>query len=856
MRVIWLILPAKIPGISKCLPITIIMRKIYLFFISFLTVGILFAQNDTTDIESIQLPTITFSDSDFDGESEGYDISSLLQASRDIFVSTAGFTFGSMRFRMRGYDSENTTISFNGVPMNDLETGRAYWATWGGLNDATRNSEIISGVSAADWGFGGLGGITNINARASAYRPTTNLSYSVSNRSYNHRIMFMHATGLMENGYALTVSGSRRWAQEGYVEGAFYDAWSYFISAEKQFNNRHSLGLIAFGAPNQRGRASISVQEAYDLTGTNYYNSNWGYQNGEVRNARISSYHQPMFQLTHYWTPSAKTNVQSTAYYWFGPGGSTALDWNETGDPRPDYYRNLPSFWADRNDMEEYERHLNLWADPATRQLQWDNFYFANSKNLFTVQNVDGIEGNTVQGLRSKYIIEDRRMDKNQYGLNINIQHQFDAATRMVGGAVVTHSKTRHFKEVVDLLGGDFWLDVDKFSDQEATADNIALQNDLRNPNRLAREGDVIGYDYDANAQHYAAWTQAEHQTTHIDMYAGFEVSHTRFWRTGNMQNGRFPDHSLGDSEKQAFTNFGFKTGMTYKIDGRNYIVANGAMLTRAPYFRDAYISPRTREFTIDNPENQTIHSADLSYVLRSPAVKMRLTFYHSTFKDQIWLRSYYHEDEKSFVNYIMTDVDKVSQGVEFGMDANLSSTISATLVAAHGEHIFTSRPNVTIVQDNDSELLATNRTVYLRNYYVGGSPQTALSAGLRYNSPRYWWAGVSANYYDNIYLEPSPDNHTEAAVRFEGDIRNEMLLTQPQLDPAFTLDFFGGKSWRHKGNTIVLTISANNLLNNQDIIMWGFQQLRTDYSQPDRFPPRYSYLYGTTFFVNLAFRM
>ncbi len=36
------------------------------------------------------------------------------------------------------------------------------------------------------------------------------------------------STGLMDNGYAFTVSASKRWAEEGYVEGTFYDAWAYY----------------------------------------------------------------------------------------------------------------------------------------------------------------------------------------------------------------------------------------------------------------------------------------------------------------------------------------------------------------------------------------------------------------------------------------------------------------------------------------------------------------------------------------------------------------------------------------------------------------------------------------------------
>lgn len=837
------------------------MNKLLITLIGLLIVQLSVGQTDTTgtSVPQVFLPTVVLSESDFDEGSSSNDISGLLQSSRDIFVSTAGFNFGSLRYRMRGFDSENTTVLLNGIIMNDLETGRASWSSWGGLNDAVRNTEVSNGVAASDWSFGGLGGVTNILTRASAYRRTTNLSYAASNRSYNNRLMFLYATGQQENGWAFTLSGSRRWSNEGYVPGTFYDAWAYFLSAEKQINSRHSIGFIGFAAPTKRAYSGVSVQEAYDLAGTNYYNANWGYQNGEVRNARVSNYHQPMLQLTHYWTPNEKTNIQSTAYYWFGRGGASALDWNEANDPRPDYYRNLPSYWLNRSDFDNYTYYLDRWQnDESFRQLQWDHFYFANSKTLATINNAGGIEGNTVTGNKSKYIIEDRRMDKNQLGLNINVQHQHNAATRFTGGLSATSAKTRHHKRVLDLLGGDFWLDIDKYSDQEPFQITNAAQNDLRNPNRIVEEGDIFGYDYYANTNNARLWGQGDWKLSRFEVYASAQLSFTQFWRTGNMQNGRFPDNSYGDSEKNNFFNYGLKAGSSYAIDGRNYIVLNGGYMTRAPYFRDAYISPRTRDFTANNLQSESLLSADISYVLRSPNLKARVTLYHVEMLDNIWLRSYYHEDLRNFINYIMTDMDQRSQGVELGLEANLSPTISVHAVAGHGQHIITNRPNVSIAIDNSAELLADNRVVYLENYYAGGSPQTILSTGVRYNSPKYWFVGLTANYFDNAYLEPNPDNHTAEAMRrySEGDIRIEKVLEQTKLDAGYTLDFFGGKSWRIKGNTLALNLSVNNILNRKDMVIWGYEQLRTDLVNPDRFPDKYAYMYGTTFFLNLSYRM
>ena len=132
------------------------------------------------------------------------------------------------------------------------------------------------------------------------------------------------------------------------------------------------------------GRSGIAVQEAYDLTGNQYYNPNWGFQDGKVRNSRVNNYHKPMMLLTHYGS-YGKTEITTTAGYSFGRGGNTALNWYDAPDPRPDYYRYLPSFFA-ASDEYQFNRLTDLWQNDASyRQINWDHFYLANSKNLYKI---------------------------------------------------------------------------------------------------------------------------------------------------------------------------------------------------------------------------------------------------------------------------------------------------------------------------------------------------------------------------------------------------------------------------------------------------------------------------------------
>ena len=827
------------------------MRK--LIFITLILLAktiIVFGQTDTTTVAATEefIPIITLSVTDFEGDEEVHDISGLLQGSRDVFMSTAGFTFGAARFRIRGYDSENSTVLINGIQVNDPETGRAFYSTWGGLNDAMRNTVNTIGLAPSEVGFGGFGGTNNIIVRASQNRPDTRITYSAANRSYRHRTMFTHSTGMVDDTWAMTISGSRRWAQEGYVEGTFYDAYAYFFSAERKINQSNSFGFTVLGSPMRSGRSGIAVQEAYDLTGNQYYNPNWGFQDGKVRNSRVNNYHKPMMLLTHYGS-YGKTEITTTAGYSFGRGGNTALNWYDAPDPRPDYYRYLPSFFA-ASDEYQFNRLTDLWQNDASyRQINWDHFYLANSKNLY---NAPG----SIEGNRAMYIVEERRNDNSQWTLNSTARHWLSDRIILTGGVNASMFKGFQFKEMNDLLGADWWIDVDQFAERDF-ADEDLYQNDLNNPNRLVQEGERFGYDFTANINQLDAFAQSEVSLTKFDFFAAVSLSNTTFWRTGHMRNGRFPDNSYGNSEKHNFLNYGVKGGATYKITGRHYLDLNAGYQTRAPYFRDSYISSRVRDHVIDGLSSEKIFTTDASYIVRAPIIKSRLTVYYSDFMNQTWNRSYYHEGYRAFVNYIVTNVDTRNVGAELGVDINITPDLSINAVGAWGHYTYSSRPNVTIARDNNFELLAENRTVYFKNYRVGGTPQAAASFGFRYNSPKFWFIGSNLNYFGMIYIDATPDRRTEEAL--DGLVSTDPdwndILEQQKMNDGITLDVFGGKSWRVANKYFLrANLSISNALNNQNLTVLAFEQLRTDYRDIDRFPPKMAYMYGTNFFLNVSF--
>ncbi len=790
-------------------------------------------------------------------EDEAGSVSSMLTSSRDPYDRAVAFNLGVLRYRSRGYNSEDVNQYLNNMPMNDLDDGRVYWNYWGGLNDVLRVQNNDLNLRSSEFSFGGLGGASSIDLRASSQRVQKKLVYSLSNRSYTHRLMYTHSTGLMDNGWAFTFAASRRWGESGYIKGTHYDSYSYFASIDKKLSDKHLLNFVLLGAPLRRGKVAPTTQEALDLAGSNFYNPNWGYQNGDVRNAREDRVNSPVAMLTHDWTIGSKTKISTTLGLQTGTHANTRLEWYLAPDPRPDYYRKLPSFQL--TDFAKDKITDVFSNNEEYRQLNWDEMYRINKERQLSIQNANGIEGNTVTGNLSGYIIEEQHFDNNKLNLNSVLYHELSDKSSLNGGVTAMYEEVNNYKVVDDLLGGDFFVDYDDFALRDFSPTSDAIQNDLNRPNRILEEGDRFGYDYDIVTQNVDGWLQYNYAGRTIDYFLTGRVGNTSFYRDGHTKVGKFPDNSFGKSDTKSFLTYGGKLGVTYKLDGRNYLYGVASYRTRAPFSRFAFTSPRTRNSIVNDLTEEKILSGEVGYSFRYSKMKGRVSAFYTKFEDQIDNASFYHDNLNTFVNYIMTGVGKEHKGIEGGIEISLPYGFGIEAGGAINQNVYTSRPTAYLTVDNSALEVSNGRTVYMENFYVPGA-QTAASLTIRYNSKNYWFINLTGSYVGNNHLDFNPDRRTvvgtDPIVQEEAPELWDEVTEQIELDPIYTLNLFGGKSWKFNDYRLAINLSIGNLLNDKNLITGGFEQYRFDYTEKDinRFPPKYFYGYGLNYNLNVSF--
>ena len=840
--------------------------------------GNILLYEDLTEEED--LSTVTLTDDELNDDTSAADnISGLLQASRDVYLRTAAFEFSSSFFRIRGLDSENGKVLINGIEMNKLFNGRPQWSNWGGLNDVLRNQEFSNGLRASDYTFGGILGSTNINVRPSEQRTGTRISYASSNRSYIHRVMATHSTGLSEDGWAFTVAASRREGREGFVDGTMYNATSFFGSVEKKFNDKHTLSFTSITALNRRGKSAPQTQEVFDLRGIQY-NSYWGSQNGKIRNSRIKEVSEPILMLNHYWDINENTSLNTNVSYQTGKIGNSRIDNNGTkvdgeavdgegnpyiinlgaSNPDPTYYQKLPSYGLRQGYSNIYEIQQNFINDG---QLDWNSLYNANAN-----PNNNG---------NSSYVLYEDRNDDTQFTVNTILNKDLSDKVKLNARVQYTQLTSKNFAEIIDLLGGTGYLDADSFADTFSEK-----QNDLLNPLYVAGVGDKFKYNFNLFSNVVDGFLQGQFKFNKVDFYVATSISNTSHQRDGLFQNGGFPENSLGKSEQLNFTNYGAKGGMTYKITGRHIFDLNAGYLTKAPNLRNSFSNSRENNNTVENLTSEKVLSADASYIFRSPFLQAKLTGYYTKIQDATEISFFFADgiggDNTAFVQEILSGIDKKHFGAEFGVEAQVTPTIKLRAAGNLGQYTYDNNPNLYLTTENNTRSLDAGfidgrkdfGVSNLKNYKLAAGPQTAYSFGFEYRDPDYWFVSATANFFDNVYVDIAPLTRTsnfadDGGIPFndyDEDIARE-LLQQEKFDNYMVVNMIGGKSWKIGNQYISLFASVGNLFNTR-YKSGGFEQGRNaNYRQlkEDKsldipvFGNKYWFGRGTTYFLSLNYR-
>ena len=473
-------------------------------------------------------------------------------------------------------------------------------------------------------------------------------------------------------------------------------------------------------------------------------------------------------------------------------------------------------------------------------------------------------------------MIEERHTDQRDANFKVQWIKTLRGGHRLNIGLDARYNRTEYYKKMKDLLGGDYWLDVDKYAERDFVGERV-MQNNLdyyeaNGHAPIVKEGDKYGYDYYAHVRDAKVWGIWNFNTARLEGFVAGEAGYVSQWREGLYRKGSFEDNSQGASEKLNFFEYKAKGSLSYKISGANSLTASVAYMQQAPSFQSSFVSPRTRNSVTPNLTAEKVFSADLTYDLHVGGFKARVSGYYTTIEDRSKVISFYDDLQATFTNFAMSNIDSRYAGVEVGFSIPLFKFLNLNGAVSYGDYRYTSNPLITQTADNSAEIVLSGEKVYWKGYHVESTPQTAANLGLSLRTSNNIYAGIDVNYYNALYLSMNPLYRTDKALTgrifasntYEENLASVKEMThQERFDNAFVLNANIGKNWYivNRKYNLGVSLQVNNLLNNRTIRTGGYEQMRLREDESgttvkyDRFDSKYFYLMGTTYYLNVYFR-
>lgn len=657
----------------------------------------------------------------------------VLNATPAVYATKSGGGFGDSRINIRGFAQNNVAVMINGIPVNDMENGWVYWSNWAGLGDAVSSIQVQRGLGASKMAINSVGGTINMITKSTEAKRSTFAQFDVT--SFGRiKALWGFNSGRTENNEAFSVVLSRTQG-DGYVQGTFVDAYSYFFSYSKEFNNQHRVVFTGIGAPQEHGqRTTMMTRAEYDKFGTKY-NKDLGYLNGEEYNTRINYYHKPQFALNHYWTIDDDTSLKTSAYFSFGHGGGSG---------------GLGSYAKyDKNGHLNYDDIYNM-----NRALGKSSSILRNSVN-----------NHKWVGVLSTL---DKKLSDN-YDLTLGVD-----ARSYLG---------EHFREVRDLIGGKYWMDSFKYSVDGAfgrtgktTVDSNATS--YWNVFAVTPYDNRIAYDNDGLVKYLGGFGQLEY-TNDAQNFNWFVAG--SYSVTDNTRIDRWnyqPIHNRQTSETVSIDGYNAKLGFNYNISDKANIFGNAGKYSRAPFF--SFLFQNYANDVSDNIVNEEVDALELGYGYKTKNFAAKINAYSTQWTNKTLLSGNIVVPG-GVTRALLQGIGADHKGVEIEFNAGLTEDLTLGGIASFGDWKWTGDVAYELRSDVDQSI--TKGFAYTDGLKVGDSPQTQIGGKMRWQATEALDFGATYVFNDNLYAsyDPSAYNTPEKKV-------------QPyELDPYGMLDLRAG---------------------------------------------------------------
>lgn len=625
--------------------------------------------------------------------------------------------------------------------------------------------------------------------------------------------MVSYSTGLSENGWSGSFLFSRT-EGNGYVDGTEFEGYNYYIGVGFKPNDKHQFEFTLTGAPqqhNQRGFApSLDDYIKYGNNGDPRikYNSDWGFRNGKEFTFSGNFYHKPLAILNWDWSLGEKSKLSTSAYASFGRGGSVGsigringqqsfsnVFKNAGGIIRVDDIiawnggANIPDFGVPREGYTgEGGGFQGAFVNGNSNSSQYvdDNSYVRGPQNGITQRS--SVNSHNWFGLISNF----------ETGLSENLTLDFGIDLRTYTGF--------HYRRLVDLLGGDVYLDSDNINDPyrflnetyQPTAGNTV--NVFKNIDKEAK----IDYYNQGKVSWLGAFGQLEYSDGTVSAFVQGALSNQGFKRID------FFNYLNSDPEQQSKTENllggNVKGGLNYNLDEKNNVYVNAGFYSKQPLFDAVFPSFVSNDVNTDL-KNEKIIGTEIGYGYRSRGFRANVNLYRTSWGDRFTTISQTidvnntpddsGDDVRGTAN--IQGIKQVHYGAEFDFNARINEILDLNGQVSYGDWQYKGDVSAAFFDESNQPIIVNGQpregTLYLDGIKVGDAAQFTASLGAAVHILKNLKVDANYRFADKLYAAinaadfDAVDNKGSLELPSYGLLDTGLSLSFPFLENK-TLEF------------------------------------------------------------------
>ena len=726
-----------------------------------------------------------------------------VQQADDLWAEVSAFRFSAVSYRRRGEDYALSPVLLEGAEVS--------WRYLTALRRLQAETRYVAGARPQVGRLSVGAGATAVSLTEYDPVPGGALALRAATRNYRAGAEGSLAFELPRRWHlAVTIDG--RFGRDALVDGVYTRQTTAALRVGRRTRGDGYWTAVFVVPFAERGLRSSSVEEAFMLRGSNYYNPAWGRQAGDVRNSRVRREGLPLGIAAYCGRIGGSTLLRASAAVEAGIRRQSSLAWYDASTPRPDNYHYLPSYFTG----EAFEAVDAVWraGDERYTQIDWAELYRRNR------MQPDG---------EALYALEDRVERPLRMQTAIRIESEVDPQLTVACALRVDYDAPRRYKQLRDLLGADRLTDIDRFLLDDATYSN-RLQNDLRHPDRTVGEGDRFGYDYRTVRCEVAADGVVRYRSDRWTAAFGASVGRCVVRRRGFYEKELFPGAgSYGGSSRLRFTPYALRASAGYAFSSRSYLEISASASAAVPDVEDLFLQPLYNNRTVDDPSLSRRYGAELGFVRTGGAFELRVTGYLAATRDEIRTTRFFDDLSYEYCDMTVRGIGRLDYGAEAAARLRLTWNWSLSAAVGAGSHTYATNPSVWLYTDAGNELRADGVTSYMSGLRPGGTASLAATAGVHYFGRSGWYFSADASLVAGRWVAPSFHYRTSRVANQASDSPETfaLFMEQERLDDSFTADVSAGGMWRLGASRLSVTLSVRNLLDDRRTVYSAYESDR-----------------------------